>query len=92
MRDYFREGLPPEFTAEQAEVILAAFRRVGNSASRALTYVEIVEALRLAKRMGDCVPDDIEGTAKTIFSSQVRESFHVMVRDAEGRVIDPASK
>jgi hypothetical protein len=56
-----------------------------------MTYDEIVDALRRARRMGDCVPEDIEGTAERIVRARVRaSSHHVLVRDSKGVVLRTA--
>ena len=53
-----------------------------------MSYEEILEALRLGDRLGDCVPEDIEGAARAIFTGQTPR-YHVVVYDTDGRVIDP---
>jgi hypothetical protein len=53
-----------------------------------LTYDEIVAALRLADRLGDCVPEDIEGTAHAIVAHQAPPLLHVVV-SLDGVFVDP---
>ena len=55
-----------------------------------MTYEEIVEALRLADRLGDCVPENIEGTARAIVAGQT-PSYHVVVYDTDGTALDPCA-
>jgi len=38
-----------------------------------LTYDEVVAALREAERLGDCVPEDIEGTARAIIDGRLQQ-------------------
>jgi hypothetical protein len=57
---------------------------------RILTYDEVLLALREADHLGDCVPKNIEDNAIRVYNSQFKPTTHVIVYDAEGRVIDPS--
>lgn len=63
-----------------------------------LIYEEIVAALRLGRRLGDCVPEDIEGTARAIVAKSPKPfivappHYHVVIFDENGVIIDPSSK
>jgi hypothetical protein len=54
-----------------------------------LSYDQIVKALRLADRLGDCVPDNIEETAKQIVDLQdQRRQYHLLIQ-VDGKTFDP---
>jgi hypothetical protein len=53
-----------------------------------LTYEQVVTALREAKRLGDCVPEDIEGTARAIIDGRLQKPYHVVVRMPEPQPSD----
>ena len=52
-----------------------------------MTYDEIVAALRRGRQLGDCVPEDIEKTAREIVARQVPH-YHVVIRDSDGTFPD----
>lgn len=57
-----------------------------------LTYDEVLAALRLAKRMGDCVPENIEEMATRIVRAHAPRPFHVIVYEPDGGVFDPTEE